>query len=93
MADIGVRIVPSMNVNTEQQADIVISRFDDLITLVYDHGYNSYSQSSRIIYFCIYKNAIIVFVYLWCQLHNGNSGSTLIPGNLSSLYNVILTSF
>jgi P-type E1-E2 ATPase len=64
-ADIGVRIDNAIGMQQEKQADIVISKFDDLVTLMYHHGYNCYSQTSRIVYFYMYKNNILVFVQLW----------------------------
>jgi P-type E1-E2 ATPase len=47
-ADIGVRIVSKdkrghMDTSLEKQADFVISKFDDLVTLMYHHGYNCYT--------------------------------------------------
>lgn len=95
-ADIGVRIVSrnkygDLETVNEKQADLVISKFDDLVTLMYHHGYNVYSQTSRIIYFYMYKNAVIVFVQVWFQFHCKTSGSDILPSLLVGLYNVALT--
>ena len=90
-ADIGVRIDNSLFQREEKQADIVIYKFDDLITLMYHHGYNCYSQTSRIIYFYMYKNLIIVFVQIWYQFHCMSSGSNVLPSQMVGLYNSVLT--
>lgn len=77
----------------EQQADIVISKFDDLIYLMYHYGYNCYNQSAHIIYFYMYKNALIAFVEIWFQSNNYASGSTIISKTLLALFNIVFTTF
>ena len=71
----------------------MISKFDDLIYLMYHYGYNCYNQSAHIIYFYMYKNALIAFVEVWFQANNYVSGSTIISSFLLSLFNIVFTTF
>lgn len=101
IADIGVRMIrhnlwtkgEGGEKKEENQADFVVSEFRQLPSLIFNHGYNSYIQTSKMIVYYMYKNMILVFCEMWFATVCGYSGMRYWTGILITLYNSLLTTF
>lgn len=77
----------------EISADFVVSDFRQLPSLIFNHGYNSYIQTSKLIVYYMYKNMILVFCEMWFATACGFSGQRYWNSTLITLYNGVLTTF
>ena len=76
-----------------RSADYAISQFRFLERLLMVHGRNGYTRVSKMICYYFYKNVVLVFTELHFAYWNGFSGQIYFADWLSTLYNVLFTSW
>lgn len=75
----------------EANADFVITNFFQIEKLILAHGFYTQMQISKLIYFYIYKNVVLVACELVFQYYAGFSREKFFIGIFISNYNLVLS--
>lgn len=75
----------------QADADIIITNFFQVQKLLFAHGFYSHQQISKLIYFYIYKNVVLVGSEIAFQFVCGFSREQYYIGIFISSYNLVLS--
>jgi phospholipid-translocating P-type ATPase (flippase) len=91
-ADIGVGVIGVDGKHAATVADVAVGSFSCISTLILVHGRASFRRISLCVMYCMYKNALLVFILLCYSSFTGCSGSTIFESYAYSLWNILFTS-
>jgi len=73
-------------------SDYVLHRFWHLKSLLFLHGRYSHFRTTKVVFFCFYKNMCMPLPQFFFAFSNGASGQTLYDSALMAIFNVCVTS-
>ena len=68
-ADVGVGVSGMEGTQAVMAADFAIVKFKDLQPLLFVHGFWSYSRLVKVVLHFFYKNAALILVLFWYNIH------------------------
>lgn len=90
-ADVGVGINGLEGTQAARSADFSLPNFRFLAKLLLIHGAWSFHRISRVIFYMMYKNFLLVLIQFWYAGFNSFSAQTAISGSLLMFYNSVFS--